>query len=353
MRQILIISDDKSLAETLANKLTEKNYKVFIANNGAQGIQSAFEFNPDLILCEVNLFPIDGYQIYNVLKESSLLDQTPFMFISANADLRDVRLGLDLGADDYFVKPLDYHLIVQSIDKRLRKYQKLKEFGKREFKTLFRINPSGVLLLDETNIFDANPTIAGILGTEAESLISNSIQDIFEPDSFSLISDRIERCSKGLLNSFDESVCLRSFENQLIRAKLSVSAYEKYLGYSKMIAIISEFQSEDYEKEDNDFDAIDKKKMAESELAPDSGSEKHTHRKDNNVEVILDALFSKREVEVLNLSMEGLPMKLIADKLSISERTVEKHRANLMAKTNSKNIIEVIVFALKHNLVEV
>jgi DNA-binding NarL/FixJ family response regulator len=51
--------------------------------------------------------------------------------------------------------------------------------------------------------------------------------------------------------------------------------------------------------------------------------------------------------------MEGLPMKQIADKLSISDRTVEKHRANLMVKTNSKNMIEVIVFALRNNLIEI
>jgi DNA-binding NarL/FixJ family response regulator len=62
--------------------------------------------------------------------------------------------------------------------------------------------------------------------------------------------------------------------------------------------------------------------------------------------------FSGRENQVLNLSMEGLPIKIIANKLSISNRTVEKHRAKLMEKTNSKNMIEVIIFALRNNLVD-
>jgi DNA-binding NarL/FixJ family response regulator len=55
---------------------------------------------------------------------------------------------------------------------------------------------------------------------------------------------------------------------------------------------------------------------------------------------------------VLKLSCQGLPIKIIADELCISDRTVEKHRASLMEKTGSKNIVEVIIYALKNDLVE-
>jgi len=65
-----------------------------------------------------------------------------------------------------------------------------------------------------------------------------------------------------------------------------------------------------------------------------------------------ESLFSKREQEVLKLSCKGLPIKIIADELSISDRTVEKHRASLMEKTGSKNIVEVIIYALKNELVD-
>ena len=51
--------------------------------------------------------PIDGYQVYNVLKESSLIDRIPFMFLTGNSELEEIRLGLDLGVDDYFVKPFN------------------------------------------------------------------------------------------------------------------------------------------------------------------------------------------------------------------------------------------------------
>lgn len=62
--------------------------------------------------------------------------------------------------------------------------------------------------------------------------------------------------------------------------------------------------------------------------------------------------FSERELEVLGLVCKGLSTKEIADKLFISSRTVEKHRANLMTKTDAKNIIEVIIYAVKHKLID-
>ncbi|HCT71095.1 MAG TPA: hypothetical protein DF409_08760 [Bacteroidales bacterium] len=62
--------------------------------------------------------------------------------------------------------------------------------------------------------------------------------------------------------------------------------------------------------------------------------------------------FSDREIEVLGLVCKGLSTKEIADKLFISSRTVEKHRANLMTKTDAKNIIEVIIYAVKHKLID-
>jgi DNA-binding NarL/FixJ family response regulator len=66
-----------------------------------------------------------------------------------------------------------------------------------------------------------------------------------------------------------------------------------------------------------------------------------------------DVELSKREKEVLWLSCQGLSIKSIAEKLFISDRTVESHRASLMEKTGAKNIIEVIIYALKHELIEI
>lgn len=352
--KILVIEDDPIQSKIIHNILTSEDYDVCEANNGALGIQKAFEYNPDLILCDINMNTIDGFQFYNVLKESSLIDQVPFIFISGNSELHDIRLGLDLGADDYFVKPFDADDLIRGIAKRLSKFKKLKEIGKREFKALFQLSPNGIFLFDEHVLFDANPALIKILGMEGKSLTSYSIEDIIDPISFHAIEERINRCSKGLLNSFSETVFLRSEGKNKSEVKLFVSVYEKFSGYALMIGLVTHFKNRE-EPEDFESGVLSVLKRENVVVSERLGKQLTDVFKSQNIvlEKQVHGFFSKRETEVLCLSMEGLPTKLIADQLSISDRTVEKHRANLMEKTNSKNIIEVIVFALRNNLIEV
>jgi len=349
-KRILVIDDDPIQLKIIQNILTSKNYDVCVTNNGALGIQKAFEYNPDLILCDINMNAFDGYQVYNVLKESSLIDQVPFIFISGNSELQDIRFGLDLGADDYFVKPLNAESLVLTIEKKISKFSKLKEVGKHEFKALFQLSPDGIFLFDEQVIFDANPALIQFLGMEGKSLTSYSIENVIDPVSFPAIEERIHRCSKGLLNSFSETVFLKTEDQKKIKVKLFVSVYEKFNGYSLMIGLITHFG---YKEETDGFESDVLRVLKKENVFANSLTGKQLSEISQKQAEQTQGFFSRRETEVLCLSMEGLPTKLIADKLSISDRTVEKHRANLMEKTNSKNIIEVIVFALRHNLIDV
>jgi len=349
-QRILVIDDDPIQLKVIQNILTSNNFDVCTANNGALGIQKAFEYNPDLILCDINMNTIDGYQVYNVLKESSLIEQIPFIFISGNSELQDIRFGLDLGADDYFVKPICSQSLLLALEKKISKFKKLKEVGKHEFKALFQLSPNGIFLFDEHVIFDANPALIRFLGVEGESMTSYSIKDIIDSGSFQAIGERIHRCSKGLLNSFSETIYLKTGDQKKIKVKLFVSVYEKFTGYSLMLGLITPITN----NEENDEFGSDVLRVIKREnMISHSLPERQFSEIRQTQAEQMQGFFSRRETEVLCLSMEGLPTKLIADRLSISDRTVEKHRANLMEKTNSKNIIEVIIYALRHNLIEV
>jgi DNA-binding NarL/FixJ family response regulator len=348
--KVLVIDDDQIQLKIIQNILTSKKYDVCIANNGALGIQKAFEYNPDLILCDINMSTFDGYQVYNILKESSLIDQIPFIFVSGNSELQDIRFGLDLGADDYFVKPFNTASLVLSIEKKISKFKKLKEAGKHVFKALFQLSPNGIFLFDEHVIFDANPALIQFLGMEGKSMTAYSIENVIDPLSFQTIKDKIHRCSKGLLNSFSETVFLKKADQKKIEVKLFISVYEKFTGYSLMIGLVTLFKNKE---EDEEFDSDVLRVLKKEDFVANGLPGKQLPESFQKQTEQSQGFFSKRETEVLYLSMEGLPNKLIADKLSISDRTVEKHRANLMEKTNSKNIIEVIIYALRHNLIEV
>ena len=353
--KILVIEDDLLMAKTIRNILLIHGYNVCCVNNGASGIEKAFEYNPDLILCDIKMDPVDGYQVYNVLKDSYLIDNAPFIFITGNSELEDIRFGLDLGADDYFVKPFDNEKLIKTIEKRLAKYRKLKDSGKNEFKALYNLTPNGLFLFDGNAVFDANPALIQILGMTKENIIASSIEDIIDPISYLKIKDRMTRCKTGLLNSFSEMVTLVLSNGEKFEVNLHISAYEKYTGYSLLIGLIILDNSKCRGNEVVISDIVNVLKKEKIRVTESLGEKLINIFKQRRVKMDQEKndFFTKRENQVLCLSMEGLPVKIIAHQLLISERTVENHRAKLMEKTNSKNIIEVIAFALRNNLIDI
>jgi PAS domain S-box-containing protein len=262
---------------------------------------------------------------------------------------------MDLGADDYFVKPFDNDGLINSIERRLSKYRKLKEIGKREFKALFKLSPNGIFMFNGDLIFDANPAMKQILGFEPDHFPTHSFENILDPKSFKAIQEKIQRCSKGILKSFHEDVSILSKNGEKQKVMLYVSVYEKYSGYSLMIGFVIPKTGKENDGEVFISDIL-KVLKKENVVVTDSLGEQLTKIfKQHNLKIKAhnNEYFSDRENQVLCLSMEGLPIKLIADKLSISDRTVEKHRTKLMEKTGSGNMIEVIVFALRNNLINI
>lgn len=353
--KILVIEDDQRFSKTIKNVLSQQGYDVYCANNGAIGIQKAFEYNPDLILCDIKMSPVDGYQVYNVLKESSLIDRIPFMFLTGHSELEEIRLGLDLGVDDYFVKPFNNSDLIKSIENRLAKFKKLTEIGRREFKALFQLTPNGIFLFNGSTLFNANPALLKMLELEQNSMATITINDILDDFSWQKIAGRIEQCSRNLLDSFSEDITLISKNGLKTEVSINVSVYEKYSGYSLMIGLVTPVNKRNIENEYFISDVLNILRK-ENVVVSESLGEKLTDifkQHNINMKTQKNDYFSSRENEILCLSMAGLPIKVIADKLQISDRTVEKHRSRLMEKTKSSNMIEVIIYALKNNLVEI
>ena len=129
MNTILIIEDDIVLRETTAEILELENYKVVTASNGKRGAEQARIMIPDLILCDIMMPEMDGYELLKILSEDEQTKRIPFIFMSAKTEIKDVRKGMDLGADDYLTKPVSEELLLSAILSRLTKFELLKEEG--------------------------------------------------------------------------------------------------------------------------------------------------------------------------------------------------------------------------------
>lgn len=105
MKTILLIEDNIEILENLSEYLELEGYKTLLANNGRTGVELANACPPDLIICDVLMYDIDGHEVLRLLKESPKTDGIPFIFSTSLSEKIDREETLKLGADDYIVKP--------------------------------------------------------------------------------------------------------------------------------------------------------------------------------------------------------------------------------------------------------
>jgi CRP/FNR family transcriptional regulator, cyclic AMP receptor protein len=121
MKKVLVIEDNLQVRDNLAEILELANYKVFLAENGKEGVVTAIKEIPDIIICDIMMPVLDGYGVLHLVKKNITLCNIPFVFMSAKGDRTDVRKGMDLGADDYLTKPFEETELLNVIETRLKK----------------------------------------------------------------------------------------------------------------------------------------------------------------------------------------------------------------------------------------
>ncbi|MGL5805338.1 MAG: response regulator transcription factor [Xenococcaceae cyanobacterium] len=129
MYKILIIEDEDTLRENIGDMLRTENFIVVEAEDGRVGIQMALKERPDLILCDVMMPEVEGYEVLNEIILHSATNMIPFIFLSAKTTKEDLRMGMDLGADDYLTKPFTKKELLSAVNTRLAKQELHKELN--------------------------------------------------------------------------------------------------------------------------------------------------------------------------------------------------------------------------------
>ncbi|MFI0431094.1 response regulator [Mariniflexile sp. HMF6888] len=125
--KVLLIEDDVSLRLNTAEILELSGYEVIMASNGKVGVEKAIQQHPDIVVCDIMMPELDGYGVLELLSKNENTKFIPFIFLSAKTDRKDVRLGMNLGADDYITKPFNEEDLIMAIESRLAKGAILKE----------------------------------------------------------------------------------------------------------------------------------------------------------------------------------------------------------------------------------
>lgn len=113
MKTILLIEDNMDILDNLNEYLVMEKYKILVASTGKEGVKIAFDNIPDLIVCDVLMHEMSGYEVLRQLLASTKTSRIPFIFSTSLSENRDRIATLKLGADDFITKPYEPELLVQ------------------------------------------------------------------------------------------------------------------------------------------------------------------------------------------------------------------------------------------------
>ena len=135
-KKILIIEDNKDIRESSVEILILAGYDVLEADNGKIGVELAQQHLPDMILCDIMMPELDGYGVLYLLSKNRETSNIPFIFLTAKAERSDMRKGMEMGADDYLTKPFDDMELLNTIESRFHKKDKIEAFYSKSFESL-------------------------------------------------------------------------------------------------------------------------------------------------------------------------------------------------------------------------
>ncbi len=121
MTKILLVEDNTEIRENICEILELAGYQVTPALNGKDGYEKALKERPDLILCDIMMPVLDGYGLLHLINKNESLKDVPFIFLTAKTERSDLRKGMEMGADDYIMKPFNDVELLSAIESRLQK----------------------------------------------------------------------------------------------------------------------------------------------------------------------------------------------------------------------------------------
>jgi PAS domain S-box-containing protein len=320
MKKILVIEDDPMILKNIANFLIEEGFDVITADNGIEGIQVALEIIPDLIISDISMPKKDGYEVCKTLQSVPATSTIPFIFLTAKALKDDLRMGMQSGADDYLTKPFDYSELLMSVKLRLEKHERILKQSDERFYALIDNPMVGVYIYMDNKFLFSNSKISEITGYSREELKQMSFEDLVYTENNDAALEKIQRCLKGI----QTSVCAELKIVKKDQSQIVIDVFGTLITFRKKECLMGNIL----------------------ELKTDKKTEFISIKNEEKLKL------SPREIEVLQYICQGFSSSEIAEKLFLSQNTIETHRANLIAKTDSKNTADLVMFAIRNGHVE-
>jgi DNA-binding NarL/FixJ family response regulator len=184
MTVILLIEDHPDMRENITLILRRSGHTVLTAANGREGLETARDEMPDLIVCDVMMPGLDGHDVLRAVRAERAIAGTPFIFLTARGEKRDLRTGMNLGADDYLTKPVSAEDLLAAVKTRLEREAVRRADFKLNFDSATPLESLGLTPREAEVLLwvaqgKTNSEIGTILGT-ATKTVSKHLEHIFD-----------------------------------------------------------------------------------------------------------------------------------------------------------------------------
>lgn len=216
MHTILIVEDELNVRLNLSEILEREGFSVIAATNGAEAMSAIKGFIPDLILSDVRMPVMDGLELLQKIQEDPVTSVIPFVFLTAKAEMQDLREAMNLGADDYLLKPFRINDVLAAINTRLKK--------KENHKTIIEDFKSSILRKVPHELLTP---LVGILGFS--ELMTTDI-DSYSRDELKEMAGKIQFSGERLLRRIKK--ILQFLELRLKADSIQIDSLEREEEYS-------------------------------------------------------------------------------------------------------------------------
>jgi len=329
--KILLIGKSEETNKHIIEIIKKQGFIFNFVDDIEMAIQSIIEELPDIIISFYELNDLNAFQVYNILNRKFLRNEIPFIIIFDHYKKNIMMGGLELGIDSFILPPYDPERIGNIIRRQLTKNNDRKAAGIIKFDSRCKTLSYGIFVAENKRIVETNEMFDRLIDNVPRQNGIYFVNEIFYFDPENEDELKFSRVLNGLTKYciFNE-IRIRGRYHE--RYNLYFSMVKNRGSSSKVVGIVIPAKVQVKEEQPTYVPYIN------SGLKPD---------------YVDPNLITSRERQVLELSATGCPIRQIAERLGISERTVEKHRSNIIQKTKTENIMEAVFMFGKNHLLNI
>lgn len=312
---VLLIGLHKDHISILTDYFETKSYRVLSTSDENAAVNLISQEIVHLIICNQDFCNGNSCEFFMKLRPSLIEKNLPFFFLVNEFNKDDMLIALEIGVSNFIFTPFNFDSISRKVDNEFAKRSTLNFSLNSDFDAYFNENTIPLLFVHKDKVTLMNQLFVDLVGEKSKHFYNKAIFEVFDLNNTENSSLRFKRFESSLTKFCNlKAIKVKTDSNLFFDLFMLRDDSKDY--------IIQATLSGDYLNNDNGIlnsksSYIDQSKLMHSNL-------------------------TKRERQVLKLSASGLPIKIIAQELKLSARTIEKHRSNIMEKVGAKNMIEAI-----------